>query len=221
MICIAPEQYINLMIRPQDPIWQEGFESLSTAELIALLIKGSSPHWQAELLGAQLMAKVGQNLAALERSSLAELTAIKGIGRSRALSLLAAFELGRRRRDSPRRLSQTMECSKNVFDFIRPSLGHLDHEEFWVLFLNAAHGLEGISQLSKGGVTATVVDLRLLIKKSSGLSCCRHDFSSQSSQWRCIAKRVGQKINATNYSCSGTNGFESFRSSHCGRKRLF
>ena len=76
------------MIRPQDPIWQEGFESLSTAELIALLIKGSSPHWQAELLGAQLMAKVGQNLAALERSSLAELTAIKGIGRSRALSLL-------------------------------------------------------------------------------------------------------------------------------------
>ena len=154
------------MIRPQDPIWQEGFESLSTAELIALLIKGSSPHWQAELLGAQLMAKVGQNLAALERSSLAELTAIKGIGRSRALSLLAAFELGRRRRDSPRRLSQTMECSKNVFDFIRPSLGHLDHEECWVLFLNAAHGLEGISQLSKGGVTATVVDLRLLIKKA-------------------------------------------------------
>lgn len=154
------------MIRPQDSIWQEGFESLSTSELIALLIKGNAPHWQAELLGAQLMAKVGQNLATLERTSLAELTAIKGIGRAKALTILAAFELGRRRRQDSRRLTQKMESSRCVYEFMRPSLGHLDHEEFWVLFLNAAHGIEGISQLSKGGVTSTVVDLRLLIKKA-------------------------------------------------------
>jgi DNA repair protein RadC len=154
------------MIRPQDSIWQEGFESLSTSELIALLIKGSSPHWQAELLGAQLMAKVGQNLATLERTTLAELTAIKGIGRAKALSILAAFELGRRRRHDSRRITQKMESSRCVYEFMRPSLSHLDHEEFWVLFLNAAHGLEGISQLSKGGVTSTVVDLRLLLKKA-------------------------------------------------------
>ncbi|MDA9127539.1 DNA repair protein RadC [Flavobacteriaceae bacterium] len=154
------------MIRPQDSIWQEGFESLSTSELIALLIKGNAPHWHAELLGAQLMAKVGQNLATLERTSLAELTAIKGIGRAKALTILAAFELGRRRRQDSRRLTQKMESSRCVYEFMRPSLGHLDHEEFWVLFLNAAHGIEGISQLSKGGVTSTVVDLRLLIKKA-------------------------------------------------------
>jgi DNA repair protein RadC len=112
------------------------------------------------------MAKVGQNLATLERTSLAELTAIKGIGRAKALTILAAFELGRRRRQDSRRLTQKMESSRCVYEFMRPSLGHLDHEEFWVLFLNAAHGIEGISQLSKGGVTSTVVDLRLLIKKA-------------------------------------------------------
>ena len=154
------------MIRPQDSIWHEGFESLSPSELIALLIKGNVPHWQAELLGAQLMAKVGQNLATLERTSLAELTAIKGMGRAKALSILAAYELGRRRRHDSRRVAQKMDSSRCVYEFIRPSLAHLEHEEFWVLFLNAAHGVEGISQLSKGGVTSTVVDLRLLIKKA-------------------------------------------------------
>ena len=154
------------MIRPQDSIWQEGFESLSTSELIALLIKGNAPHWQAELLGAQLMAKVGQNLATLERTSVAELTAIKGIGRAKALTILAAFELGRRRRHDARRLTQKMESSRCVYEFMRPSLGHLDHEEFWVLYLNNAHRLISKSQLSKGGITAALVDKRLLFKRA-------------------------------------------------------
>ena len=106
-----------------------------------------------QALGSEISIRVDVNRA------WSELTAIKGIWRAKALSILAAFELGRRRRHDSRRITQKMESSRCVYEFIRPSLSHLDHEEFWVLFLIAAHGLEGISQLSKCGVTSTVVEI--------------------------------------------------------------
>jgi len=154
------------MIRPNDGLWMEGFESLSTSELLALLIRGRTPHWTAELIGAQILASVGHNLCALERFTIGDLTKFRGIGRSKAMIILAAFELGRRRAQSKQPLAHKLESSKAVYEFMKPALCHLSHEEFWVLFLNAAQGLSGISQISKGGVTATIVDVRLLLKKA-------------------------------------------------------
>jgi DNA repair protein RadC len=111
-----------------------------------------------------VLASVTQNLNALGKLSLSQLMQFKGIGEAKAITIIAALELGRRRR-----VEETVELvkitsSKVIFDVMQPIIGELPHEEFWIVYLNNSNKVISKTQLSKGGITGTVVDIRLVFK---------------------------------------------------------
>jgi DNA repair protein RadC len=142
----------------------KGKNALSDAELIAILIGSGSRNESAVDLSKRMLASVSQNLNALGKLSLSQLMQFKGIGEAKAITIIAALELGRRRR-----VEETVELvkitsSKVIFDLMQPIIGELPHEEFWIVYLNNSNKVISKTQLSKGGITGTVVDLRLVFK---------------------------------------------------------
>jgi DNA repair protein RadC len=103
-------------------------------------------------------------LNALGKLSLKQLMEFKGIGEAKAVSIAAALELGRRRRVEETVDLQKITSSKAVYEIMQPIIGELPHEEFWVLYLNNSNKVIYKSQLSKGGITGTIVDVRLIFK---------------------------------------------------------
>jgi DNA repair protein RadC len=142
----------------------KGKNALSDAELIAILIGSGSRNETAVDLSKRMLASVSQNLNALGKLSLSQLMQFKGIGEAKAITIIAALELGRRRR-----VEETVELvkitsSKVIFDVMQPIIGELPHEEFWIVYLNNSNKVISKTQLSKGGITGTVVDIRLVFK---------------------------------------------------------
>ena len=142
----------------------KGKAILSDAELIAILIGSGSRNESAVSLSKRILSSVNNNLNALGKLSLKQLMEFKGIGEAKAVSIAAALELGRRRRAEETVDLQKITSSKAVFEIMQPIIGELLHEEFWVLYLNNANKVIYKSQLSKGGITGTVVDVRLIFK---------------------------------------------------------
>lgn len=115
-------------------------------------------------MSKRILSSAKNDLNALGKFSLAQLMEFKGIGEAKAIKIIAAIELAKRRSaTSPQSLVQIRD-SKAVFMLMQPLLGELPHEEFWVLYLNNSNKVLSKYQLSKGGITATLVDIRLLIK---------------------------------------------------------
>ncbi len=142
----------------------KGKQALSDAELIAILIGSGSRNESAVSLSKRILASVDNNLNALGKLSLKQLMEFKGIGEAKAISIAAALELGRRRRVEETVELKKISSSKAVFDIMQPLIGELPHEEFWVLYLNNSNKVIHKSQLSKGGIAGTVVDIRLVFK---------------------------------------------------------
>ncbi len=142
----------------------KGKAVLSDAELVAILIGSGSRNESAVSLSKRILASVNNNLNALGKLSLKQLMEFKGIGEAKAVSIAAALELGRRRRAEETLALDKITSSKAVFDIMQPIIGELLHEEFWVLYLNNSNKVIYKSQLSKGGITGTVVDVRLIFK---------------------------------------------------------
>ena len=142
----------------------KGKAILSDAELVAILIGSGSRNESAVSLSKRILSSVNNNLNALGKLSLKQLMEFKGIGEAKAVSIAAALELGRRRRAEETVDLQKITSSKAVFEIMQPIIGELLHEEFWVLYLNNANKVIYKSQLSKGGITGTVVDVRLIFK---------------------------------------------------------
>lgn len=142
----------------------KGKTVLSDAELVAILIGSGSRNESAVSLSKRILSSVNNNLNALGKLSLKQLMEFKGIGEAKAVSIAAALELGRRRRVEETVELTKITSSKAVFDMMQPIIGELLHEEFWVLYLNNANKVIYKSQLSKGGITGTVVDVRLIFK---------------------------------------------------------
>ncbi len=142
----------------------KGKAVLSDAELVAILIGSGSRNESAVSLSKRILASVNNNLNALGKLSLKQLMEFKGIGEAKAVSIAAALELGRRRRAEGTLALDKITSSKAVFDIMQPIIGELLHEEFWVLYLNNSNKVIYKSQLSKGGITGTVVDVRLIFK---------------------------------------------------------
>ena len=101
--------------------------------------------------------------------SISELTTFKGIGEAKAVSIITAITLGRRLRLEQALIKPTITSSKSVFEIMQPTIGNLQHEEFWVLLLNNSNVIINMTQLSKGGVTGTIVDIRMLFKRAMEL----------------------------------------------------
>ena len=149
--------------KPREKLMLKGKAALSDAELIAILIGSGSRNESAVDLSKKILASV-ENLNALGKLSLQQLTTFKGIGEAKAISIIAAMELGRRRR-SEESVELTKICSsKTAYEIMQPLIGELPHEEFWILYLNNSNKVIYKYQLSKGGITGTIVDIRLVFK---------------------------------------------------------
>jgi DNA repair protein RadC len=131
--------------------------------LIAILIGSGSRNESAVDLSKRILNSV-DNLNSLGKMSISQLINFKGIGEAKAISIIAALELGRRRRAEDVVELVKITSSKLVFEIMQPIIGELPHEEFWVLFLNNSNKVISKSQLSKGGISGTIVDVRLVFK---------------------------------------------------------
>ena len=152
--------------RPREKLMLKGKAALSDAELIAILIGSGSRNESAVELSRRILSSVDNNLNALGKLSLAQLTSFKGIGEAKAISIIAAMDLGRRRRGEEALELKQITSSKMIFDIMQPIIGELPHEEFWIIYINNSNRVLSKSQLSKGGITATLVDVRLIFKNA-------------------------------------------------------
>jgi DNA repair protein RadC len=150
--------------KPREKLILKGKSVLSDAELIAILIGSGSRNESAVSLSKRILLSVNNNLNALGKLSLKQLMEFKGIGEAKAVTIAAALELGRRRRTAEMPDFFKITSSKAVFEIMQPIIGDLLHEEFWVLYLNNANKVIHKAQLSKGGITGTIVDVRLIFK---------------------------------------------------------
>ena len=152
--------------KPREKLMLKGKNALSDAELIAILIGSGSRNESAVELSKRILQSVNGNLNALGKLSLAQLILFKGIGEAKAISIIAAMELGRRRRAEDAVELIKVTSSKLVFEVMQPIIGELPHEEFWILYLNNSNKIISKRQLSIGGITGTIVDVRLFFKNA-------------------------------------------------------
>ncbi len=150
--------------RPREKFLLKGKSALSDSELLAILIGSGSRNESAVQLCQRILASTNHNLNLLGKLSISQLTEFKGIGEAKAIAIAAALELGRRRGSEEALILDKISSSKAVFELMHPIIGELPHEEFWVLYLNNSNKVLYKSQLSKGGLTSTIVDVRLIFK---------------------------------------------------------
>lgn len=150
--------------RPREKLLYRGIASLSDAELIAILIGSGNNEETAVELSRRIMENVKNNLNELGKLNVDDLKAFKGIGDAKAVSIIAAMELGRRRNHSSALEMNKITGSSDVAGYLRPMIGDLPHEEFWALFLNRQNKVIDARRLSQGGLTGTVIDVRLVLK---------------------------------------------------------
>ncbi len=150
--------------RPREKLIGKGKQSLSDAELLAILIGSGSKTESAVSLCKRILATVSNKLSELGKLDIKQLMAFKGVGEAKAISIIAAMELGRRKQSEIALKKNKISSSKSVFELMQPIIGELPHEEFWVIYLNNSNKVLHKAQLSKGGITGTVVDVRLALK---------------------------------------------------------
>ncbi len=165
--------------RPREKLIQKGTASLSDAELLGILICSGRKDKSAVDIGRELLSIVDNNLNSLGKLSISDLKKIDGIGPARAVIIAAALELGRRRKLAEVPDALQIKCSKDVADIFQPLLSDLLHEEFWILFLNRSNKVIGRMKLSQGGISGTVTDVRMVMKKAieylaSGIIVCHN-----------------------------------------------
>jgi len=172
--------------RPRERLWNKGPASLSDAELLAILIRSGTRNNSALDLARELLAMAGNSLSQLGRLSAGEIKKIKGMGEAKAVTIAAALELGRRRKLAEAADNPQIRSSADVFSIFSPLMEDLSHEEFWILFLNRANRVTGRMKISQGGVSGTVTDVRIVMKKAietlaSGLIICHNHPSGNTS----------------------------------------
>ncbi|MGB6269756.1 MAG: DNA repair protein RadC [Olleya sp.] len=150
--------------QPREKLLYKGKAALSDAELVAILIGSGNREESAVALCKRILASTDNNLTELGKLSIKQLMEFKGIGEAKAITIIAALELGRRRRGEEALEKKKITSSKSVFELMQPIIGELPHEEFWIIYLNNSNKVIHKSLLSKGGITGTLVDIRLVLK---------------------------------------------------------
>jgi len=152
--------------RPREKMQLLGRQSLSDAELIAILLGSGSRHESAVALAKRILKASDHNLHDLGKRSLKDLMRFKGIGEAKAIAIAAALELGRRRQLSDIKQRPQIRSSKDAAKVISALLQDLPHEEFWILLLNRANRVIGRERISSEGVSGTIVDARIIFKSA-------------------------------------------------------
>lgn len=150
--------------RPREKMMMHGVRALSNAELLAILIGSGNTEETAIELSQRILNDTDNNLNRLGKCDLKELMAYKGIGEAKAITIIAAMELGRRRREENVPERPLLNTSQKVYDYMRQRLVDLPHEEFWAVLLNRAGRVIETVMVSKGGTAATTVDVKIILK---------------------------------------------------------
>jgi len=152
--------------RPREKMFLKGKESLSDAELMAILIRVGSGGISAVDLAKQILASYSNDLNELGRISINDLMKFKGVGEAKAITILAALELGRRRQMTQVKDKPKITCSQDAYNCIYPVMEDLNYEVFKILLLNRNNRVTKIETISIGGVAGTVVDPKIIFKKA-------------------------------------------------------
>ena len=152
--------------RPREKLSLKGKNTLSDAELVAILIGSGNKNESAVELSKKILASINNNLNKLGKLSINDLTRFNGIGEAKAISIIAALELGRRRKDSEIEKRSIIKSSKDAYNIIADVLSDLPHEEFWVLYLNRKNEVIKKENISKGGVSGTIADSKIIFKSA-------------------------------------------------------
>lgn len=150
--------------RPREKLLQIGRQHLSDAEILAIIIGSGNNRENALDLSRRILKSCGNDLDQLGKYSTGELAKFRGIGKAKSIGIVAALELGRRRRELGRKNKRQIDGSPDVYRFIRPFMEDLEHEEFWMITLNRANRIISGRQVSRGGLSGTVADLRTIFK---------------------------------------------------------
>lgn len=150
--------------RPREKLLSKGITSLSNAELLAILIRSGGPDTSAVELARQVLKEAGNNLHELGKRNISELVKHNGMGPVKAITIVAALELGRRRKRTEIGDKIRISGSQDVYALFQPMIGDLSHEEFWVLLLNRSNRVMDNIRISQGGISGTVIDVRLILK---------------------------------------------------------
>ena len=170
--------------RPREKLMNKGKSSLSDAELIAILIGSGNTSESAVELSRRILSSAADNLAELSKMSVTELIRFKGIGEAKAISIVAALELGRRRRSAEAQERKTIKSSRDAFEHFYASLADLEYEQFWIMLLSQSHKVIRTVQVSDGGLTGTVADPKRIFKiaienNASAMILCHNHPSGQ------------------------------------------
>lgn len=152
--------------RPREKMLSKGSRSLTNAELIAILISSGNINETAVELSRRILTATENNLNDLGRKGIDFLMTFKGIGEAKAVTIVAALELGKRRKEAEVFNKSKITGSKDAADFFQPLLGDLNHEEFWIMLLNRGNKILDTFMISQGGISGTLIDVRLILKKA-------------------------------------------------------
>jgi len=152
--------------RPREKMISKGTVSLSDAELIAILLRTGNRNKSAVELAREILEANSNNLNLLGKQSIVDFKKFKGIGQAKAVEIIAALELGRRRKLSEALEQKTITGSKDAFGLFEALLSDLPHEEFWVALLDRANHVIDIFKISQGGTAGTVMDVKIIMKRA-------------------------------------------------------
>jgi DNA repair protein RadC len=151
---------------PREKLMEKGAQACSDSELLAILLRSGTAGMSVLEMSRQLLSSSGNSLDALGRKSIDELTSIKGLGRTKAITLAAAFELGNRRALCGVQKRTQITQTDQMVEVFRSVLNNKDHEEFWVAYLDQSHHLIKNERISEGGYTSTIADVRKILREA-------------------------------------------------------
>lgn len=151
--------------QPREKLRDKGKSTLSDSELIAILLGSGSRDESAVQLAKRLLASANNSLSELAKYTISDLIKFKGVGEAKAVTIITAIELGLRMQSETVISKPKISSSRDVFSLLQPYISRIQHEEFWVIYLNNNNSVVSTMQLSKGGITGTVADIRMLFKK--------------------------------------------------------
>jgi DNA repair protein RadC len=150
--------------RPREKLLYKGISTLSDAELIAILLGSGNRDISAVDLARKILNMAGNNLNKLGKLDHRDLVRLKGVGIAKAVNIMAALELGRRRKAADIVQEKKVRSSSDVYEIFHSLLSDLNHEEFWVLYLNRSNKIVSRQRISQGGISGTITDVRLIMK---------------------------------------------------------
>ena len=152
--------------RPREKLLAKGIASLSNSELLAIILGSGNKEKSAIELAKEILNTYNNDLNNIGKLNVSDLIQFKGIGEAKAISVITALELGKRRKFDALENKIKITSSNDIFNIMHPILGDLNYEEFWILHLNRSNKIIKKIKLSQGGITGTVIDVKLLIKEA-------------------------------------------------------